>query len=418
MAHLFVDISSHGLGHLAQVAPVLNELTHRRPDLRLTIRSGVPTEKLRARLRYDFTHIAERSDYGYVMLDAVRIDFASTAAAYRAQHADWAQRVAEEARQIAALEADVVLTDVAYLPLAGAAQSGIPSLSMCSLNWADLFAHFFGHESWAPEIHRQMLDAYRSAETFMRLTPAMPMMDFPRRQTISPVAAVGQDRRAELRDRLGIASDAKLALVAFGGFDKSLGAEHWTQIPGLHWLIPETWQIRRKDMAGTESLGAGQCDQHVAPADDGCVRRQVQRVGVGRQGPPDAEGVAERLLHPGDRRELFQTVTLAQVFWMKDSAGQPARFFVGSESELSIAADFSHFGADLTQLRKRLRDRGASLHDSFPPYAAWFRRRFGIDNDQALELFHQTVSMKSVGNLTDFVRSHMLEPFDVAPRIQ
>ena len=49
--------------------------------------------------------------------------------------------------------------------------------------------------------------------------------------------------------------------------------------------------------------------------------------------------------------------------------------------------------------------------------ARWFRRRFGIDNEQALDLFHQTVSMKSVGNLTDFVRSHMLEPFDVAPRI-
>ncbi|MFN3398618.1 MAG: ATP-binding protein, partial [Sulfurimicrobium sp.] len=48
---------------------------------------------------------------------------------------------------------------------------------------------------------------------------------------------------------------------------------------------------------------------------------------------------------------------------------------------------------------------------------AWFRRRFGIENDQALELFHQTVSMKSVGNLTDFVRGHMLEPFEVASRI-
>ena len=255
MAHLFVDISSHGLGHLAQVAPIVNELSRRQPELRLTIRSGVPNEKLHARIRGDFTHIAGRSDFGYVMLDAVRIDFVSTAKAYREQHANWTQRVAEEARQLAALEADLVLTDVAYLPLAGAAQAGIPSLSMCSLNWADLFAHFFGHESWAPEIHRQMLDAYRSAETFMRLTPAMPMTDFPRRQTISPVAAVGQDRRAELRDRLGIASDAKLALVAFGGFDKSLGAEHWTQIPGLHWLIPETWQIRREDMAATESLG-------------------------------------------------------------------------------------------------------------------------------------------------------------------
>lgn len=112
-----------------------------------------------------------------------------------------------------------------------------------------------------------------------------------------------------------------------------------------------------------------------------------------------------------------QTVTLAQVFWMKDAQGQPARFFVGAERELSIAADFAGFGPDIAQLRRKLRALGAEVEDGFPRYGAWFRRRFGIDNDQALELFHQTVSMKSVGNLTDFVRSHMLEPFDVAPRI-
>jgi len=113
-----------------------------------------------------------------------------------------------------------------------------------------------------------------------------------------------------------------------------------------------------------------------------------------------------------------QTVTLAQVFWMKEAHGQPARFFLGAERGLSIAADFANFGADIAQLRKRLRALGAEVHDSFPPYAAWFRRRFGIENDQALELFHQTVSMKSVGNLTDFVRSHMLEPFEIGPRLQ
>ena len=33
-------------------------------------------------------------------------------------------------------------------------------------------------------------------------------------------------------------------------------------------------------------------------------------------------------------------------------------------------------------------------------------------------MFHQTVSMKSVGNLTDFVRSHMLEAFEVETRIE
>ena len=83
----------------------------------------------------------------------------------------------------------------------------------------------------------------------------------------------------------------------------------------------------------------------------------------------------------------------------------------------AIASDFADFGSEITALRKRLRGSGVEVFDSFPPYGAWFRRRFGIDNDQALELFHQTVSMKSVGNLTGFVRNHMLEPFDVVPRI-
>lgn len=113
-----------------------------------------------------------------------------------------------------------------------------------------------------------------------------------------------------------------------------------------------------------------------------------------------------------------KTVTLAQVFWVKDTSGQPARLYAACERELYIAKDFSGFGREISGLRKHLRGAGIDLFDSFPPYGAWFRRRFGIDNEQALDLFHQTVSLKSVGNLTEFVRSHMLEPFDVAPRIE
>ena len=113
----------------------------------------------------------------------------------------------------------------------------------------------------------------------------------------------------------------------------------------------------------------------------------------------------------------LKTVTLAQVFWMKEANAQPARMYAACEGDLSIVTDFSGFGSEIVGLRKKLRSGGVALFDSFPPYGAWFRRRFGIENEQALELFHQTVSLKSVGNLTEFVRSHMLEPFDVAPRI-
>jgi uncharacterized protein YPO0396 len=114
---------------------------------------------------------------------------------------------------------------------------------------------------------------------------------------------------------------------------------------------------------------------------------------------------------------LGQTVTLAQVFWFRDHSGLPAKMFVIADKGLSIAEHFSDFGGDVPALRARLRSSGASVHEAFAPYAQDFRRRFGIQHPQALELFHQTVSMKSVGNLTDFVRAHMLEPPDVAGRI-
>jgi uncharacterized protein YPO0396 len=113
-----------------------------------------------------------------------------------------------------------------------------------------------------------------------------------------------------------------------------------------------------------------------------------------------------------------QAVALAQVFWIRESQGQPDRFYVIADRDMSISQDFAHFGTEIVQLRKRLRASKVEIEDSFPPYGAAFRRRLGIASDQALELFHQTVSMKSVGNLTDFVRQHMLEPFEVVPRIQ
>jgi uncharacterized protein YPO0396 len=119
-----------------------------------------------------------------------------------------------------------------------------------------------------------------------------------------------------------------------------------------------------------------------------------------------------------NNREYQQTITAAQVFWIKDLVGQPARFYAAYDGDLNIASDFAGFGADIQNLRKRLRSTGVHLFDTYPSYGAHIRRKLGISHEQALELFHQTVSMKSVGNLTDFVRNHMLEPFDVNARIK
>ncbi|MDR1580506.1 MAG: AAA family ATPase [Synergistaceae bacterium] len=118
---------------------------------------------------------------------------------------------------------------------------------------------------------------------------------------------------------------------------------------------------------------------------------------------------------------LDQAVTLAQVFWMRENESQPDRFYVVVNREMSIKEHFSSFGAEMKNLRGRLKDIGAEVFDSFIQYRARFSRALGIPaerSEHALELFHQAVSMKSIGDLTDFVRTHMLEPIDSSEKIR
>ena len=111
-----------------------------------------------------------------------------------------------------------------------------------------------------------------------------------------------------------------------------------------------------------------------------------------------------------------QVVTIAQVYWPAEQ-GQPNRFFVLAERELGIAEHFLTFTKGMRELKAQLRDAGAEVFDQFEPYGTRMRRFLGIQSEQALELFHQTVSMKAVGNLTEFVRAHMLDTRPVKDRL-
>ena len=246
--HLFVDISSHGFGHLSITAPVLNVLAKMAPDLQLTVRSKLPLRQLHARIDHPFTLIEASTDFGYIMIDATQVDLKASAEAYRHAHTAWPTRVIEEARWLAALQPDLVLTNVSYLPLAGATLAGIPALSLCSLNWADLFQHFFGQESWAAPIHAEMLAAYRSARAFLRITPGMPMPALANARTIGPIAATGQAHD------LGLGAD-KAVLVAMGGIAHRLPVERWPSLPGIRWLVPANWQCQHPNAVVVESFG-------------------------------------------------------------------------------------------------------------------------------------------------------------------
>ena len=253
--HLLVDISAHGLGHLAQTAPVINALMAQAPDLELTVRSAIPRERLALRICGDFKHVAEARDFGLVMHNAVDIDLDSSATRYREFHADWPRRVAAEAGWLRRHGVDALVANVAYLPLAAAAEAGIPACGLSSLNWAEMFAHYLGHEPWAAEIHAQILAAYRSGKAFLRITPGLAMADLPGRYDIAPIASIGCRDRRRISKILDLDECERWLLLAMGGMEFRLPVEDWPQVPGLNWLVPGAWKLERGDVRSFDVAG-------------------------------------------------------------------------------------------------------------------------------------------------------------------
>jgi hypothetical protein len=253
--HLLVDISAHGLGHLAQTAPVLEALGALAPDLQLMVRSALPHENLARRIAADFVHVPEARDFGFVMHNAVDIDLTASAQRYRELHAHWPQRVTTEANWLRQHRVDAVLCNAAYLPLAAAAGVGIPAAGLCSLNWADLFVHYFAAEPWAAAIHAQMLMAYNAGEGFLRVTPGLPMTDLRRRHEIAPIARIGQRDRARVARLLGLPESERWVLLAMGGMEFRLPVASWPQIAGLNWLVPSEWKLTRDDVRAGDVAG-------------------------------------------------------------------------------------------------------------------------------------------------------------------
>ncbi|RCR71468.1 ATP-binding protein [Larkinella punicea] len=101
-------------------------------------------------------------------------------------------------------------------------------------------------------------------------------------------------------------------------------------------------------------------------------------------------------------------VTLAQIRWFNNSGLQ--RKYVIAKLELTIAdhIQFSTDGNWLRKLKRQFADRIDDF-DAFPKYAARFQQLFGMRSDKALTLFNQTVGMKILGDLDEFIRTNMLE---------
>lgn len=98
--------------------------------------------------------------------------------------------------------------------------------------------------------------------------------------------------------------------------------------------------------------------------------------------------------------------TLAVVLYL-NTEGRARKVYCFAPDERSIAADCAGFKS-MEKLTRQLKDRGFRATDSYTEYYEWFRNATGVQ-PKAMDMFNQTVAVKDIERLNDFIRDHMLE---------
>ncbi len=244
---LLLFLSGHGFGHVAMTGPLVAALRRRLPGLDLVVASPAPASILHAHIPGPFRHLDSAADFGVINASALDVDVAATVAAYRRLHRDWRGQVRRQAAALEELAPDLVLSNIPYLPLAAAAEVGIPSLAVSSLNWGAIMAGYTGGRGDLAAVLDEIHGAYAAATAFLAPEPHMPMPRVPRLYRIGPLARVGRRSGAELRAALGLDPGTRLVMLNLGGIPTPIEPWTWPRIPGVAWLLPRAWYRPRPD---------------------------------------------------------------------------------------------------------------------------------------------------------------------------
>lgn len=118
-----------------------------------------------------------------------------------------------------------------------------------------------------------------------------------------------------------------------------------------------------------------------------------------------------------------QFVTLAQARWF--SGTELKRSFILCHKQLTIANDFSQFDSSgdwKKRLKQKYPKQGSKdviqFMDTPVEYGRLMRKLFGMRSEKAHTLFSQTIGVKVLGDLNEFVRFQMLEERDAETEFQ
>ncbi len=253
MPLLAVYVSGHGFGHATRTAEVLRSLRARERDLPLAVCTSAPSFLFAGTVEPPLELRPVAGDVGLAQKDALTIDEQGTIEAWRGFVADWDARIAAEAEWLRRSGARLVLGDIPPLAFAAAAVAGVPSVALGNFSWDWIYRHLARHTAGLEAAADWAAEAYRQADSLLRLPFAGDLRVFHRIEDVPLVARPPRAGRAAARHRLGL--EGVVVLLSFGG----------AGLPGLDLAV--FGPLTRYLFVVTGATGAGRLPHNVRRLD-------------------------------------------------------------------------------------------------------------------------------------------------------
>lgn len=224
----------------------------------------------------------------------------------------------------------------------------------------------------------------------------------------------------------------KVQIMNWGTFDSTKGQIHTVRPSGRTSLLIGQNGCGKSTLVDallTLLVRPGVRNYNVAAGSTGGKRERDERsylLGAYGHASSDSDNRASTLFLRGEGRTLsvllayFENTsagrgfTIAQVLYA-GADGKVEKVFCFAREEKDIAIDFAGLKA-VDQIVPTLEARGFKTTRAFVQYQKWFIAETGM-RGKGMDIFNQTVAVKDIRSLTDFIRSHMLESHDWKDRI-
>ncbi|XP_028802273.1 L-arabinokinase [Neltuma alba] len=211
-------VTGHGFGHATRVAEVVRHLILAGHDVHVV--TGAPEFVFTSDIQSPRLFIRKvLLDCGAVQADALTVDRLASLEMYSETAVKPRASILEkETEWLNSIKADLVVSDVVPVACRAAADAGIRSVCVTNFSWDFIYAEYvmaagYHHRS----IVWQIAEDYSHCEFLIRLPGYCPMPAFRDVIDVPLVVRRLHKSRKEVRKELGVADDAKVVILNFGG---------------------------------------------------------------------------------------------------------------------------------------------------------------------------------------------------------